>query len=162
MSPEKEAQTQTAAGETTQAESGLLDTILEKGMRARDDDARQWGKDLLKEFVGQLLDPKMVVKKDTETTIKARMSQIDELLSAQINEIMHHPDFSKLEGSWRGLRYLVYNSETSTKLKIRVLNVSKKDLLSDLERASEFDQSALFKNVYESEFGMFGGNPTAR
>jgi type VI secretion system protein ImpC len=72
---------------------------------------------------------------------------------------MHHPDFQKLEGSWRGLHYLVQQSETSTMLKLRVLNVSKKDLLRDLERAVEFDQSALFKKVYEEEYGTFGGAP---
>ena len=72
---------------------------------------------------------------------------------------MHHPDFQKLEGSWRGLHYLVFESETSTMLKIRVLNVSKKDLLKDLERAAEFDQTALFKKIYEEEYGTFGGAP---
>jgi type VI secretion system protein ImpC len=72
---------------------------------------------------------------------------------------MHHPDFQKLEGSWRGLKYLLNNSETGTQLKIKVLNVSKKDLLKDLQKAPEFDQSALFKKVYEEEFGVFGGTP---
>jgi len=72
---------------------------------------------------------------------------------------MHASEFQRLEASWRGLHYLVHQSETSTMLKIRVFNVSKNDLLKDLERASEFDQSALFKKVYEEEFGMFGGAP---
>ena len=72
---------------------------------------------------------------------------------------MHAPEFQQLEASWRGLHYLVHQSETSTMLKLRVLNVSKNDLLRDLERASEFDQSALFKKVYEEEYGMFGGAP---
>lgn len=159
MAPEKEAATEGAAAETTETEAGLLDTILKDGLRARDDDAREWGKDLLKEFVEQLLDPKTVVAKDTEKTIKRRMADIDKLLSVQLNEIMHHPDFQRLEGSWRGLHYLVHQSETGTRLKIRVLNVSRKDLLNDLERAAEFDQSALFKKVYEAEYGMFGGEP---
>jgi type VI secretion system protein ImpC len=93
--------------------------------------------------------------------INARIAQIDRLVSLQLNEVLHHPDFQKLEGSWRGLRYLMDKSETSDKLKIRVLNVSKKDLLRDLRRASEFDQSALFKKVYEDEYGVFGGAPFA-
>ena len=159
MAPEKQAETAGAAAETTQAEAGLLDTILEKGLRARDQDARERGKDLIKEFVAQLLDPKMVVSKDTEKTILARIAQIDEVLSAQLGEIMHHPDFQQLEGSWRGLHYLVHSSETGTSLKIRVLNASKRDLLNDLERASEFDQSGLFRKVYEDEYGTFGGDP---
>ena len=155
----QEAKSDGAAGAAPEVESALLDTILAQGMRARDDDAVQRGRDLLKEFVGQLLDPSMVVAKDTEKTIQLRIAEIDRLLSAQLNEIMHDPLFQKLEGSWRGLSYLVQNTETSVNLKIRVLNASKKDLLNDLERASEFDQSALFKKVYEDEYGTFGGAP---
>jgi type VI secretion system protein ImpC len=91
--------------------------------------------------------------------INARIAQIDHLISIQLNEIMHHPDFQKLEASWRGLKYLLSQSETSPMLKIKVLNVSKKELLRDLQRAPEFDQSAMFKKVYEEEFGVFGGSP---
>ncbi|MGH9901237.1 MAG: type VI secretion system contractile sheath large subunit, partial [Pyrinomonadaceae bacterium] len=80
-------------------------------------------------------------------------------LSAQLNEVMHAEEFQKLEASWRGLHHLVMNSETGTMLKIRVFNASKKDLSKDLEKAAEFDQSALFKKVYEEEFGTFGGAP---
>jgi type VI secretion system protein ImpC len=147
------------AAKTTAEEGGLLDTILKKGMRARDDSARDRGRELLKEFVEQLLDPSMTVAKDTEKTINLRIAEIDRLLSSQLNEIMHHPDFQKLEGSWRGLHYLVHQTETGTQLKLRVLNVSKSDLLKDMERASEFDQSALFKQVYEDEYGIAGGFP---
>jgi type VI secretion system protein ImpC len=77
----------------------------------------------------------------------------------QLNEVMHHEELQKLEASWRGLRYMVYNSETSTNLKIRVLNASKNELLKDMSKASEFDQSALFKKVYTEEYDMFGGAP---
>jgi type VI secretion system protein ImpC len=86
-------------------------------------------------------------------------ADIDALLSRQLNEVMHAPELQKLEASWRGLHYLVQQTETSTLLKLKVLNVSKDDLLRDLERASEFDQSALFKKVYEEEYGTFGGAP---
>lgn len=72
---------------------------------------------------------------------------------------MHHPDFQKLEGSWRGLSHLVMNSETGTQLKIKVLNCGKKDLQKDLEKAVEFDQSELFKKIYEAEFGSPGVFP---
>lgn len=99
----------------------------------------------------------MTVGKDAEAMINARIAQIDELLSNQLNEVMHAPEFQELEGSWRGLKYLLDCSETSDKLKIRVLNVSKKELLADLQRARKFDQSALFKKVYEEEYGIFGG-----
>ena len=72
---------------------------------------------------------------------------------------MHHANFQKLEGSWRGLHYLVMNSETSAMLKLRVMNISKKELAKDLEKAIEFDQSEIWKKIYESEFGMPGGEP---
>jgi len=91
--------------------------------------------------------------------IKARIAQIDELLSKQLNEIMHHPEFQASEATWRGMHYLVMNTETGTQLKLRVFNVTKKELLTDLEKATEFDQSQLFKKVYEEEYGTFGGHP---
>jgi len=93
--------------------------------------------------------------------INARIAQIDHLVSIQLNEVLHNPQYQKLEGSWRGLKYLIGQSETSSMLKIRVMNVSKKELLRDLQRAPEFDQSALFKKIYEEEFGVFGGEPFA-
>jgi type VI secretion system protein ImpC len=101
----------------------------------------------------------LTMSKNMDVAINARIAEIDRLLTDQMNEIMHHEDFQKLEGSWRGLNHLVKNSLTGTQLKIRVLSVSKKDLLKDFERAVEFDQSALFKKVYEDEYGTFGGAP---
>ncbi|MBI1896784.1 MAG: type VI secretion system contractile sheath large subunit [Acidobacteria bacterium] len=142
-------------------ERGLLEQIVEEGRLARDPSARERGKDLVKQFVTQVLEGAMTVSKDAEAMINARIAQIDHLLSIQINEILHHASFQQLEGSWRGLRYLMDQSETSDMLKIKVLNVSKKELLRDLQRAPEFDQSALFKKVYEEEFGIFGGAPFA-
>jgi type VI secretion system protein ImpC len=91
--------------------------------------------------------------------ISARVAQIDHLISLQLNEVLHNAQFQKLESTWRGLKYLLDQSETGSKLKIRVLNASKKDLLRDLQRAPEFDQSAMFKKVYEEEYGLFGGEP---
>ncbi|HWC95679.1 MAG TPA: type VI secretion system contractile sheath large subunit, partial [Candidatus Sulfopaludibacter sp.] len=106
-----------------------------------------------------VLEGAMTVSKDAEAMINARISQLDHLISLQLNEVLHAPPFQKLEGSWRGLKYLMDQSETSDKLKIKVLNVTKKELLRDLQRAPEFDQSALFKKVYEEEYGVFGGAP---
>lgn len=157
MAKAEEGASPKAAETTTQA--SLLDQIVEKGMKARDDRAKDRGRGLVQAFVEQLLDPKMVVGKDTEKTISLRIAEIDKLISSQVNEIMHHASFQQLEGSVRGLHYLVHQSETGTSLKVRVLNSSKKDLLKDLERASEFDQSGLFKKVYEDEYGVFGGFP---
>jgi type VI secretion system protein ImpC len=157
------ADAQKAAPQATERvlEVGLLDQIVEEGRMGKDEDAKVRGRDLVKEFVAQVLDGSMTVTKDAETMINQRIAQIDHLLSIQVNEILHHPTFQKLEASWRGLKYLLDQSETNDKLKIKVLNVSKRELLKDLQRAPEFDQSALFKKVYEEEFGVFGGAPFA-
>src|ERR1035437_4420900 len=143
----------------TVAEQGLLDRIIEEGRFTRDAAARDRGRDLVKEFVTQVLEGEMTVSRDTEATINARIAQIDHLMSIQLNEILHHPQLQKLEATWRGVKYLVDHSECTDMLKIKVLNVSKKDLLRDLQRASEFDQSALFMKVYEDEFATPGGIP---
>ncbi|MCX6614004.1 MAG: type VI secretion system contractile sheath large subunit, partial [Acidobacteria bacterium] len=154
---EKQAANQAAAAQAQ--ELNLLDSIVEQGRFGSDTPARERGKNLVKEFVGQFLEGHMNVARDVETMINQRIAQIDHLLSLQLNEILHHADFQKLEGSWRGLRHMVFNSNTSANLKIRVLNSTKKDLLRDMQRAPEFDQSALFKKIYEEEYGVFGGAP---
>jgi type VI secretion system protein ImpC len=146
-----------AAAQTT--ELGLLDQIVEQGRFGKDTAAKERGKDLVTRFVSQILEGAIKVSADTESMINARIAQIDHLLSIQLNEILHHPQFQELEASWRGLKYLLSQSETSAMLKIKVLNVSKKELLRDVQRAPEFDQSAFFKKVYEEEFGVFGGSP---
>ena len=156
--PDTAANAQTAAATETQ-ESSLLDQIVEQGRFGVEAASRERGKDLVKEFVAQVLDGSMTIARDAEMMINARIAQIDHLLSLQLNEILHHPQFQKLEGSWRGVKYLMDNSETGVGLKIRVMNVTKKELLRDIEKAPEFDQSALFKKVYEEEYGVFGGAP---
>ncbi len=152
-----EAQAAGQAAQTT--ELGLLDQIVEQGRFGKETAAKERGKDLIKRFVSEVLEGTIKYSPDTESMLNARIAQIDHLLSIQLNEIMHHPEFQKLEATWRGLKYLINQSELSTMLKIKVLNVNKKDLLRDLQRAPEFDQSALFKKVYEEEFGVFGGAP---
>ncbi|MGH7867292.1 MAG: type VI secretion system contractile sheath large subunit, partial [Candidatus Dormibacteraceae bacterium] len=156
--PQGAAQTTTTTTEQTQ-EKGLLDQIVEQGRFGADAPARERGKNLVKEFVAQVLDGSMTIAKDAEMMINARIAQIDHLLSLQLNEVLHNAAFQKLEGSWRGLKHLMDQSETGTGLKIRVMNVTKKELLRDLQKAPEFDQSALFKKVYEEEYGVFGGAP---
>ena len=143
-----------AAGETS-----LLDTIIDKGRLARDESQKERARDLVGEFVHQILDEGMTISHDTMAMIQAQIARIDELISAQLNEILHHPEYQKLEASWRGLQYLVMNTETGTRLKLRLLCLSKKELFKDLDQAIEFDQSALFKKVYEEEYGTFGGHP---
>src|SRR5215831_20890198 len=158
MAETQGAQAQATASEQV-LEKGLLDTIVEEGRFGKEPASLERGKNLVKEFVAQFLDGSMTIARDAEMMINARIAQIDHLLSIQLNEILHHPSFQKLEGSWRGLKYLMDQSETSDHLKIKVLNVSKRELLRDLQRAPEFDQSAIFKKVYEEEYGVFGGEP---
>ena len=154
-----EAQQHSAKAAETVFEGSLLDQIVDEGRIAKEPAAKERGRELIKEFVNQVLDGSMTVSRDVESMINARIAQIDHLLSIQLNEILHHPSFQKLEGSWRGLKYLLDQSETSTSLQIKVFNCNKKELLKDLQRAPEFDQSTLFKKVYEQGFGTFGGAP---
>ncbi|MCU1292884.1 MAG: type secretion protein EvpB/VC family [Bryobacterales bacterium] len=158
MSSQPLSPSESAAAQTT-LQKGLLDQIVDEGRLARDPQARERGRDLVKNFVAQFLDGSMTLSRDSEAMINSRIAQIDHLISLQLNEVIHNQAFQKLEASWRGLRYLLDRSETSEMLKIKVFNCSKKELLRDLQRASEFDQSSMFKKVYEEEFGVFGGHP---
>src|SRR6202012_3081642 len=150
------AQTATQAAATETAEGlSFLDQVVQATKQTAPDQAQ----DLVKNLVEQALAGTVTVDKNLTRTFDSAIAAIDRKLSDQLNAIMHHPKFSALEGSWRGLHYLVMNSETSTSLKLRVLNVSKRELHRDLTRAVEFDQSQLFKKIYENEFGTPGGEP---
>jgi type VI secretion system protein ImpC len=158
-----------ATQEAPDAHKDLLQQILDerrqdilKASRIAEDAApeEKTGQiDLVGQLVEEILKGSVKVSADTEAMLDARIAEIDELLSDQLNAILHDKEFQKLEASWRGLHYLVDRSETSTKLKIRVMQATKKELLRDMEGASEFDQGALFKKVYEEEYGVFGGEP---
>src|SRR5689334_25435558 len=131
-------QTETAGQAGTQVvetaqEGGLLDRILTEGRLARDDFQKERAKDMIGEFVNQVMSGELTMSKNMDVAINSRIAEIDRLLSAQLNEIMHHEDFQKLEGSWRGIHHLVSNSLTGTQLKIRLLSVNKKELLKDFE-----------------------------
>src|SRR5437016_4618884 len=147
-----------AAAATTHEPGSLIDQVI-TATRPQDQKEAERAKTYLQQFLNQAVQPGHVISKDTETNIKYWISEIDQKLSGQLNEIMHHADFQKLEGSWRGLHYLVHQSETGENLKIRCLNVTRKELFKDLEKAAEFDQSALFKKIYEEEYGQLGGKP---
>lgn len=137
----------------------VIDQIITETGIGRDECERAQSRQQILTLVEEVMKGTLRVSKDLEATIAARIADIDWLLSAQLNVIMHTPEFQKLEGSWRGLHYLVMQSETGTTLKIRALNLSKDELRKDLEKAVEFDQSALFKKIYEEEYGTFGGAP---
>jgi type VI secretion system protein ImpC len=145
-----------AAGATATSEGlSFLDQVVSATKQTEPDRAQ----DLVKNLVEQALDGTVTFDKNLTRTIDRAIAAIDQKLSKQLNAIMHHEKFTKLEGSWRGLHHLVMNSETGTSLKIKVLNMTKRELNKDLTKAVEFDQSQLFKKIYENEFGTPGGEP---
>ncbi|MDR7307144.1 type VI secretion system contractile sheath large subunit [Rhodoferax saidenbachensis] len=148
-----------AAGTTS--ELGLLDRIVVEGNMAVEPSQNPYAKKLIGQFASQILDEGMKTSPDKGVVamINERIAEIDTLLSDQLNAIMHDSAFQKLEASWRGLHDMVFGTETSTRLKLRLLNVTKKELLKDLESAVDHDMSVLFKKVYEEEYGTFGGHP---
>lgn len=156
-----EQKAQAAPTSATVGELGLLDQIVDGGRIAKNPAQKERSRDIVRQFVNEVLEGTITVARDTEAMINGRIAQIDQLVSLQLNEIMHHPSFQQLEATWRGLKYLINNSELTDNLKIRVLNVTKSEVAKDLRDATEFDQSALFKKLYEEEYGVFGGAPFA-
>jgi len=157
-----EAEGQAAGGGTVaKGDLSLIDTIVQEGNMAVEASQSEYSKKLIGQFAVQILDEGMKASPDQGVVdmINQRIAQIDELMSKQMNAIMHAPEFQALESSWRGLHDMVMNTETSTRLKLRLLNVTKKELLRDLEKAVDHDMSSLFKKIYEEEYGTFGGHP---
>lgn len=157
MSTGQEAQgAAQAASAATQAGGSLLDQITQLMPKAVEKPRRD---ELIRSLVEQSVKGTVRFDKNVTKTISAAIAAIDAVMSKQLAAIMHNEAFQKLEGSWRGLHYLVQNSETGAQLKIRVLNISKRELFKDLDKAVEFDQSQAFKKIYEAEFGSPGGEP---
>jgi len=150
-----------AGASTSNQELSLLDRIVQEGKMAVEPSQSQYARQLLGQFATQVLDEGMKKAPDVGVVamINERVAQIDKILSDQVNAILHDERFQALEASWRGLHDMVFGTETGTMLKLRLLNVSKKELLKDLEGAVDHDMSVLFKKVYEEEYGTFGGNP---
>ena len=143
----------------TQTEGSLLDTIVNNGRLGQTTEEKTKGKGWVKELVDQVLAGQIRVAKDTDEMLGSRIKELDGLISVQLNEVMHAPEFQKLEGSWRGLQYLTTNTETSTMLKIKVFNISKKDILKDFTKQNDWEQAAIFRKIYEEEYGTLGGQP---
>jgi type VI secretion system protein ImpC len=151
-----EAQKAGAAQATTaEAQGSLLDQILSTTRQTE----RSQAEEMLRALTDEALKGTVTWSRNVTQTIKQGIAAIDKAMSKQLAAIMHHPDFQKLDGSWRGLHYFVMNSETGAQLKLKVLNISKRDLFKDLDKAVEFDQSQTFKKLYENEFGSPGGEP---
>src|SRR5690349_14875787 len=140
---------------TEQAGLGLLDQVIGATKQTERDRAEE----LIRALTEEALKGTVTFNRNLVVTFDRAIAEIDRKVSEQLNQILHNERFLKLEGSWRGLNYLVMNSETGTSLKVRMLQLSKRELGRDLQRAVEFDQSQLFKKVYENEFGSPGGEP---
>lgn len=152
--------TEKQAQEQAEAEEQEV-SFLEQAISATKQTSRDETEELLKTLTREAMEGTVKWDKNLTVTINSAISAIDNVISKQLSAIMHHEKFQKIEGSWRGLNHLVMNSETSSNLKIRMLNISKKELGKDLAKAVEFDQSQIFKKIYESEFGIAGGEPYA-
>ena len=149
-----------SGGGNTPSAGTLTQQFFTQGKLARDPSQVEAAKAMLTEFCNQVAAaPKGSIPDDVYTFIVTRISGIDKQLSSQMDEILHNPDFQRFEGSWRGLHRLVSKTETGEMLKLKLLVVTKDELTKDLEKAVEFDQSALFKKVYEEQYGTYGGVP---
>jgi len=151
----------TEAAEAQTIEMGEFEGLLRKEFKPKTDRAREAVQAAVQELAAQALQQTVLISDDAVRTIETIIAEIDRTLSEQINLIIHHSDFQQLEGTWRGLSYLVNNTETDEMLKIRVINLNKKDLAKTLKKykGTAWDQSPLFKKMYEDEYGTPGGEP---
>jgi len=151
----EQAQSAAAAATTTTEASSLLDQVL----GATKQTERSRAEELMRTLTEEALKGTVTYSRNLTQTINVAIRKLDVAMSKQMSAILHNKDLQKLEGTWRGLHHLVMNTETSANLKIKVLNVPKKELFKDVDKAVEFDQSQIFKKLYENEFGSPGGEP---
>jgi len=152
---------QVGTGEAVTREVNDFSALLTREFKPKTDRAREAVEQAVQTLAEQALTNTTLISGDSLRSIEAMIAALDRKLTEQVNIIMHHEDFQQLESAWRGLHYLVNNTETDETLKIRVLNVSKKDLGRTLKkfRGTAWDQSPVFKKLYEEEYGQFGGSP---
>jgi len=145
----------------TEFQENEFSQLLQKEFKPKSEHVRDQVQVAVKTLATHALEHTQLISDDTIKTVRAMIAEIDKKLSDQINAIMHHEDFQKLEGAWRGLNHLVTNTETDERLKIKVMNISKRELHKTLKwyKGTAWDQSPLFKKLYEEEYGTFGGEP---
>ena len=156
-----EAQEQASALGGVEVEGSEFASLLKKEFKPKTEEAKSAVEEAVQTLAQQALANTAVIGDDVVKTIEAMVAELDRKLTEQVNLILHHEDFQKLEGAWRGLHYLVNNTETDEMLKIRVMNITKRELHKTLKRykGTAWDQSPLFKRMYEEEYGQFGGEP---
>ena len=156
---EQERERQGGAGGTVESGDSLLDQIVTTTRLAPSDESYQIAKRGLQAFIRELVRPEQKGARVHQSVANELIAQLDQRMSAQLDEILHHQDFQKVESAWRGLKLLVDRTDFRENIKIELLNVSKDDLLNDFEDAPEIVKSGLYKHVYSAEFGQFGGEP---
>ncbi len=151
----------TADAGSAEVEFEDFSSLLKQSFKPRTPDAETEVENAVATLVKQALQDQTVVKEDILDTVSEMIARLDAKLTEQVNEIIHHPEFQKVESAWRGLAYCVNNSEPDSTMKIQVMNVSKEELERELRAypGAKWDQSPLFKKVYEAEFGQLGGEP---
>jgi len=157
---EEATQSAAAEGATKTADSDFS-TLLQKNFKPRTDTAKAAVENAVKTLAAQALENTSLISNDVLHSLQSMIAEIDRKLTQQVNEIIHNAEFQQLESAWRGLHHLVNNTETDEQLKIRVMAISKKDLHKTLRKfkGAAWDQSPIFKKLYEEEFGQFGGEP---
>ncbi|WP_321910588.1 MULTISPECIES: type VI secretion system contractile sheath large subunit [unclassified Paraburkholderia] len=146
---------------TTESEStvSLLDQLIESARIKPGDEAYSITRQGIQAFISQLLEPNLAVERITQATVDSMIADLDQKLCAQVDAILHHADFQKMESAWRSLKFLVDRTNFRENVKIQVLSVSKGKLLEDFEDAADITKSGLYKNLYTAEYGQFGGQP---
>ena len=150
-----------AQGQTTTEQTSEFASLLLQEFKPKTERAREAVETAVRTLAEHALEQTSLISNDAIKSIESIIAAIDAKLTAQVNLIMHHADFQQLESAWRGLHYLVNNTETDEQLKIRVLNISKPELHKTLKKfkGTTWDQSPIFKKLYEEEYGQFGGEP---
>ncbi|WP_428353122.1 type VI secretion system contractile sheath large subunit [Methyloprofundus sp.] len=158
---ETEVEATGAVEEAGTQEGSDFSALLQKEFKPKTDRAKEAVENAVKTLAEQALTDTALISDDAVKSIESIIAELDKRLSDQVNQVLHHADFQKLEGSWRGMHHLVNNTETDEMLKIKVLNISKKDVHKTLKKfkGTAWDQSPIFKKVYEHEYGQFGGEP---
>jgi type VI secretion system protein ImpC len=159
MAEQEAIQTEQTAWEDLDQDS--FASLLQKEFKPKSDNAKTEVEKAVNTLAGYALADANIISEDTVNSIEAIIAEIDKKLTEQVNLILHHEDYQTLEGTWRGLHYLVNNTETDETLKVRVFNISKKELGKNLKKfaGTAWDQSPIFKKFYEEEYGQVGGEP---
>lgn len=157
---EAQTETQAESGAVT-LEAGEFASLLTKEFKPKTDRAKEAVETAVTTLAEYVLKGVPIISEDAIQTIQSIIAEIDKKITVQVNAVIHNPEFQQLESAWRGLQYLVNNTETDEMLKIRVMNISKKELSKELKKfpGIAFDQSPMFKKIYEAEYGQLGGQP---